>query len=77
MWEAVSSHHEEGEPGWEGTDSSIEAGGVAALLLCCLFWLWSRAMLFAVLYCLCVARACTALGHSAQGCAGSWHPWAE
>lgn len=27
-------------------------------------------MLFAVLYCLCVARACTALGHSAQGRAG-------
>lgn len=27
-------------------------------------------MLFAVLCYLCVARPCTALGHSAQGCAG-------
>lgn len=35
MWEAVPSHHEEGKPGWEGTDSSIEAGGVAELLLGC------------------------------------------
>lgn len=28
MWEAVPSHHEEGESGWEGTGSSIEAGEV-------------------------------------------------
>lgn len=74
MWEAVPSHHEEGEPGWEGTDSSIEAGGVAALLsgLCCPLQLWSRTMLFALLCCPCVARVCTALGHSAQRHAVQW-----
>lgn len=77
MWEAVPPHHEEGEPGWEGTDSSMEAGWVTALVpgLHCPLQLWSGATPVPAVLPLCW-QGVRSSGTRHRDAQSSWHPWA-